>query len=631
MANLDLVNLSEIQVSEFGGLFSRGMGDTVPLGYFQDCLNIDCSNKDEVKTRNGSGSIITFPHPIVRIALYKRLNETSRFLILDNGGNLYDSVISLVAPIISNPAFLDFSMINFNNRAYITFHNRINGVGPGVYVYQGDGTIRLAAGSPPAAFVLGVTTSVNSGSVEQGTHLFAVVFETNSGYLTAPGPALWTQYDAPGDFKVNITNIPIGPPGTIARRIVATPVLPDYDGNQFSGELFFVPDGRIPDNTTTAIELDFFDADLYASADYLLDNREVIPAGSFINIIDNRLVLGGIPGRAHDVIISTQGQPEVFDQTVDTITVDPSDSQQGVTNCITFRNSLFITKANRTYITLPLEGTDPINWNADSVDAAIGTQCFGIAAILDAKGSNTDRWFIADPAGLFTFESGLFRKPALSFNIEDIWKRINKNQFNRVQVVHDAENFVIYVSCPLDNATDVSHILCGFYGETINTYGTIIPQKISWSIYKFTPGHSSITVDVNLQGQAVLKFAGMPGNIYEMKTTGYLDSVTAIDSFMDFGLLTKFPTWISLFTHVQFRLNGVGNIDLTLKGLDGVLPVTVLDFLPLTPAQGGEIGGKINFINEKMSVKIRTSAANEYMHLVSMTILTKPKWKVRSE
>src|SRR6187399_388534 len=144
-----------VETKDFRGLWANGKHDTTPQGFFQDCLNVSIASLDEVQTRFGVSSIYVRP-TIRRSFLYKRLNETSRYLVLDTAGNFFDSLFA--APLITDVNFEDFSVVNINNRAYITFHNRVRGFGS-VYVYQGDGTIRLAAGTAPSAFVLSVVTS----------------------------------------------------------------------------------------------------------------------------------------------------------------------------------------------------------------------------------------------------------------------------------------------------------------------------------------------------------------------------------------------------------------------------------------------------------------------------------------
>jgi len=623
-ANLD--SHTPIDLREFNGLFNRGKHDTVPKGYFQDILNIAINDQDQIDTRFGVASVHVQPN-IRRTFLYKRLNETARYLILDTAGNFYDSLYA--APLITNPLFLDFSVVNINNRAYITFHDRVTGVGPGVYVYQGDGTIRLAAGAAPSAFILNVATSVNSGVIEVGTHLFAVAFETDSGFVTQPGPEIFTVYEAPGGFKANVSNIPIGPAGTVARWILATQTIPDYDGNQLGAELFFLQ--RIPDNVTTLAEVDFFDADLYVSADYLFDLLPTIPAGTFLLTYQDHLVVGGFANPAHSVLISKHRDYESFDSTISRLIVDPSDAQSGVTNGIEFRNSLILTKGNRSYISQKTDDA-PANWAVDSLDKSVGTQCFGISSFLDAKGANTDRFWLADTGGIFIFESGVFKRNEFTYNIVDTWKRVTKTAFNKVQLAQDSETEILYAAVPLDGATEVTHLLVGYYSNAVSSYALIDPRKVRWSIFTFPRRPNSILVDVNAAGEAVLKYGSLDGDINEQSLSSFLDNGIKIDSFVEFGPLQVVPGWVHHFGYLHFRIWGTGILDITLKGEDNVLQQDFPNALALSLTPGREFARKINFVNEKMCVRLGTvNNAGDHFTLYSLIIESKPKWKARVE
>jgi len=614
-----------VETKDFRGLWANGKHDTTPQGFFQDCLNVSIASLDEVQTRFGVSSIYVRP-TIRRSFLYKRLNETSRYLVLDTAGNFFDSLFA--APLITDVNFEDFSVVNINNRAYITFHNRVRGFGS-VYVYQGDGTIRLAAGTAPSAFVLSVVTSANSGHIEVGTHLFAISFETNTGFITAPGPEIFTVYEAPGGFKAVVSNIPIGPAGTVARWVIATQVQPDFDGNQLSPEYFFAQ--RIPDNTTTSVEVDFYDSELYVSADYLFDLMPTIPAGTFIFSYQDRLTLGGFAAQAHSVLSSKQRDYESFDTATSRLIIDPSDAQSGCTNGLQFRNSLIITKGNRSYIAQGIL-ENPSDWPVDSLDPGIGTQCFGIAQFIDAKGGTTERFFQADGAGVFLFESAIYKRNEFTYNIADIWKRITRTAFNKVQLALDAENQVLYAAVPLDGATEVSHLLTAYFSDAVSNYALVDAKKVRWTINTFQQRPSSIMVDVDLGGRATLKYGSMDGDIHEQIPFQYLDNGFVINSFVHFGPQQLMAGWVHHFAKLHFRIWGVGQLDLFIAGEDGALPQDIPNAFVLGLLPGREFSRKINFVNEKMTVRLGTvNNAGDRFILYSLIVEMKPKWKSRVE
>jgi hypothetical protein len=626
MPKIDLINHSPLAVKQWKGLYSRGTDDSVPPGYFIDCLNLDFE-QNEVITRPGLVEDLTQAN-IRRMAIYKRLNETPRYLYLTTSGDLYDSLYPST-PIVSNAAFLDFSMINYFNRAYITFHNRIAGIsGVNLYVYEGSGpgTIRFAAGSPPTGFSLGVATSASAGDVEVGTHLFALAFETSSGFITKPGPDNFTVYDAPGGFAVDLSAIALGPSGTVARWILASMSTGSYDGNQFGQELFFAY--RIPDNTTTTLTaLSFFDADLINSADYLFDNLSLIPAGLGITSYGNRLALYGVPGFEYYVFLSKAGDPETFDETAGIILIDPSDAITSVVNLMEFRNSLYIFNKNRTYITSDNSG-DPDTWEVDSVDKGIGSSVFGLSKILDYLGANTDRFFTVTHAGAYCFESGVYRKPDFSYNIKNVWDRINSAHFDLVQCVHVPDEYKVYISVPLDAATECSHLLVADYSNAFNFYGYIMPANVKWSIWNYANGSiSSIVVDFVSPNVDQLKISFLSGDIYYHNDTVKTDDGLQILSWGKLFLATGIPGWIHHFNFLSLLSQGSGTITIDLYNIDGTQHVTPNGW---TIATDRYLERKINFVSEKMAVKLSAvSHTGDWMRLVSLGISLKPMWMNR--
>lgn len=616
-----------LKQDEFRGLYSRGVSDSTPPDFFLDSQNVKFG-EGEVLTREGCSLNIT-KSGVRRFFVYKRLGETPRFIILDSNGNLFDSLAPGV-PIYTDASFVDFSMINYANRAYITPHNRIKGIsGKSLLVYEGSGSARLAAGPAPTGFSLIVANSGLAGSVEAGVHIIAVANITSSGFISAPGPEIFTTVLATGGRKLDVSSINVGPSGTVARVLLATKSIPLslFTGNQYGYELFFVPDGTINDNTTTTATIDFYDADLVSSADYLIDNLATIPAGLGLIVYQGRLGLWGEDSHQFTLRLSTVGQPEVFSGVSGFINLDPSDAVSGIKNCAEYRKSLIICTQNRIYTSAD-NGSDPNTWVVDVVDKSAGTECFGIATVLDARGSNTDRIWIADRSGLIAYE-GYAKRPELSWNIEDIWKRINKAVFNLVQVADDPVNHRIFITLPLDSSAVVSHMLMADYSKAFTPYGTLDEKQMKWTFWAFPSPAVSIAADLDsVTSYPVLHVALTAGNIYTVKSTLTDDFGNAIDSYVQLALKNVLAGWIHHFGCLKFRVTGTGNMNVLLTGEDGSLPTSV-GSIPLSSAPGGEPEKLINFTNEKMSVKLRTSLFGERFVLSQIITYLKPMWAKR--
>jgi len=111
-----------------------------------------------------------------------------------------------------------------------------------------------------------VANSATAGQISPGVHQCVCIFQTRTGYLTAPSPS--ANFTATGGFKVDVSRIPIGPSNVIARIIAFTganganffylPVPPQLNG---------VASGTstvVSDNTSTSATFDFTDEALFA-------------------------------------------------------------------------------------------------------------------------------------------------------------------------------------------------------------------------------------------------------------------------------------------------------------------------------------------------------------------------------
>lgn len=579
-------------ITEFKGLFDRGDDESCLPDHFEEELNLFYEFQ-KLSRRWGSVLGITSGFAINRWHIYNRTGEAPRLLILDNTGKLWDSAVGFVTPILDIVAMIDFSMITLFNRAYITPHDRNRGIpSEVVYVYQGSGVARPAAGTAPSGFTLGVATSGTAGNVEIGERIFAVVFESDTGYISAPGPAIFTRYTAPGGFAVNFSSVQVGPAGTIKRHIVSSTKLPTlYDGNQLSVEYFFIPNATINDNTTTTLNaVSFYDSQLISSADYLLDQLSSIPAGVGIGKYKGSLVVWGTNASERLIYVSDAGKPESIDG-VDNVIEVPDDGGGGVKNCIGYRNLFYIHKQQRSYVVSD-SGSDPVFWVPDPIDSSVGTDCFGIGEILDQAGIILDYYVIAD-RGALRLMDGTF-KTELSWKIENRWKRINKAAFNTVQVVVDPILKRIYCAVPLDAATSPSHILVCDFGAGLTM------EAVKWGTWTLPTAAVSIGVDVNnTTKKTIFKFSPLTGNVYNLDPDSTNDYGTAIPyRFKTAHLGFSSVDGISQFVVARMRVRGIGSLQLDIVGLDDlnlINPGTIL----LIPTPGRPYDFKFNYNSTK--------------------------------
>lgn len=612
-----------LEVISFGGLYGRGRYyDSVPRDHFIDSLNL-ITNGDEIVTRDGFSPSITLAN-LRQIAIYKREGEASRLLALDNTGKLFDTTSSLVTPILNIVGMLGFSSITQYNRCFISPHNGVKGLsGEFVYVYQGSGTARKAAGLAPVGDFTAVVGSPSSGTIDAGTHLIACCYETDSGFVTPPGNIQALVFD--GTTNVNITNAPIGPGGTAKRRFIMSQAIQDYNGDTEGYEMFFVPEGEIEDNVTTTISLDCYDDALQITADYTFDQMETLPAGVSLGVYDVRLIICGPNDNSSIVWVSGQTSPESINALAGFIVCDPFETE-GVKNCLEYRGSLYLFKGNpgHTYCATD-NGTEASTWDAPRIDSTVGADIMGISQFVDSKGANADFFLTADVNGLFLFNGSYAKDFPLSYKIKNWWDRINKAYMNSVQIIVDPTQTNIYILVPLDSATSPSHILVADYSQGLDY------ENIKWHIWNSAEFQiQSITVDLsNTTRKNYLRCAGRAGNIYDQVIDQRNDNGTAIDNYFISALMYEAQGWIHHFSGLALKVLGSGSLSLTGYTLDYPTTTISLPSLTLSSNPNREYLLPINISNEKMAFKARLNLSGSYMIVRYYSLYSQPVWATR--
>lgn len=378
-----------------------------------------------------------------------------------------------------------------------------------VAVYKNDLTaFRTAAGAAPtASAAMGAANGV-AGKVEAGLHIIAVAYETDSGHITIPGPLVGgvytpTQYTAPGALKINLTGIPTGPAGTVARHILASKIARNFNNDVTVPELFFVPGGKINNNTATTLTIDFYDTELLSSADYLLDLLATIPCGFGLTLYKGRLVSYGefnsASGDNSTVRYSESGKFESVDSTGGFQNVYPGNGQVGVMNAIEQDGALYLFKKDRVYVTRD-NGGPPNSWPIDLVDV-LGTHQDGIAKVDDSdlslyKGAG----IIQNDRGIYRFRGG-FEERALTYQIEDIYRTevITRSFSGTTQlggsIVVDSERKLLFAIVTDDYYDDITNNVKGpstvFVG---NFEDGLDPDNIRWTIFSVPRDGDNLSV-----------------------------------------------------------------------------------------------------------------------------------------
>lgn len=463
-------------IEDFGGWWNRGDPESAPSDHFIQADNVQYFQSG-VETRDGIITYLSNPTPPIKfLRIYNYVTLQGQSLIaLADGGKIYHikgSPKAIVGPILTIPAMEDFGFVAINGRAYISpfkTYTDINGdtyqlgiQNEFIYVYKGDGTpARKAAGTPPVGTpLLAAMGNILPGiTSDAGKHLIAVVYETDTGYFTSLGPAVYANVDFTGIHEIVVSNIPVSPDSWVKKRhLVSTKMIPEYNGDQNGYQYFFIPGGNIDDNTTTTKTLTYFDADLLSDASHLSDNFGEIPAGVCLNTYHSRLVivgefgttetLTGLPAGVTDnrsiARLSVAGEPEAINK-IEGIIIVPLDGT-ALTNVQEFRDILYIFKKTRTFAYSDNQD-EPASWQEELLDQGVGAPVHGIATVLDTGGVNTDFLLIVDWSGLMLF-NGVYSQPEMTWKIEDFWRVLDRNLFHQVQIVNDSLNKHLWITLP---------------------------------------------------------------------------------------------------------------------------------------------------------------------------------------
>lgn len=482
-------------ISKFNGLYKRGHPDDTPEDHFQGSNNMRHLGENIV-TREGITisqdiNAITPLQNVRRIYNYPMLTQNS-LLVLSYDPNTSTGTISHVVnsttqyTVLSTTGMTDFAFVPFGGRAYIspfgTFDNNGENVEKGLqneflYVYKGDGVAaRKAAGASIGAGMTAATGAV--GHTDAGLHVYGVVSETDTGYLSPPGSLL--SFTNTSTNSVSFGTIPTsGDPHVVRRHIVASKAIVGFNGDLEGYDLFFIPGATINDNTTTFLNnVSFYDQDLLEDASHLFDNYTEIPAGAFLTLYHGRLVLGATYADFNLVLVSALGEPEAINQIDGILATQPNGFP--VSNAAEFRDVLYVFRPNST-MSFTDNGDEPSSWPEIEVDGALGTRPHGIGKFLNSTTQSVDYLIVATYQGVSIFNGG-YSTPELSWKIEALWKSYNRNLFGNVEVNVNTVKKRIYIVTP------ERYLLVAFFQKGMN------PKEIQWEPWTFVQPLNTLCV-----------------------------------------------------------------------------------------------------------------------------------------
>lgn len=336
-----------------------------------------------------------------------------------------------------------------------------------------DLTVPFVAGALQNPTSGGITAknSATDGFCDLGLHIIGVVYETDTGFLTAPGPeVLAVQTFVNLNKAVDIAGIPVSPDSFVTKRhLVASKAIQNYNGDDDGYQLFFIPEGTIENNIDTTKTVSFYDIDLLEDASYLIDNFSEIPAGVCLTEYQGRLVLTTPFTDISLAHLSAPGEPEAIDQ-VDGHIIMPLDGNP-ITNAQEFRQILYTFKKTRTTAWND-NGDVPSTWLPTTLDQGIGASVHGIAQVLDSGGVNVEFLLVVYFGGIYLF-NGAYASHPLTFKIDDFWFELERDDFRNIQILNDSLTAIIYITLP------DKRMLTGDYTNGLD------PKSIKWGKWSF--------------------------------------------------------------------------------------------------------------------------------------------------
>jgi hypothetical protein len=698
-----------IELNEFAGIWARGNPDEVPQNHAVDCLNMKLDSKGKAITRYGTSLLAAGPAGKVLIQFFQSgilpspvANDTVsalNWIFLDNAGNLYMN--SDTTPIYSLGGMADFAALNLFNRTFISPNAGRFGFQGSVlqifYNYNNTWICRDAAGFAPreATALFNATQTTNPGDVPVGIHQFAIIYETDTGYQTQPGPKIpadvlsitagnptnifttfdqvntgdyvyitgmtgswsglngywlatslgdsafqvafdstglgaatgtivvWgvfspTSLNCDGIHTVLLNDIPTGPSYVKQRIIVAT----QAGGSEF----FFIPNGVINDNSTTSLEINFFDTDLVISADSYFNLLEQIPSGTGLCTYNGTLVIVGTFFNFNTALVSNVSSPESFDDTQGFCEIPTESDGNNLVTCAVLREILYLIREVGFWSAQDNGSGNPSTWPVSVVDGTVGSYQNSLCAFtstISGASDTGDIILLGSKEGIYIFD-GTVRRPELTFKIQDLYEQIpvavGAGGLNRMCVRLSIWTHQLFIAVPDSGTGYPTYLLVGDYDPL---EGILDPMAIRWSRFVFPFNPTAILTTSNL---LMISNNATPG-VFQIDPTQTSDYGTVIiDNFYQTFFCTVLFGWVIFFKGVRVRGLSNNNIKLTLISLDNVTTALPPVFIA---AAGQEYLRLINFVNEKMSVKIETDVLNATLNINRVEIMGIPRWQVR--
>ena len=450
-----------VPVVRFGSLVTLWPPEKLPNGVSSGCRNVRFTPSSVISREGLSLAISTGVNsPITGLAglvpqpVGDGQSAASMPLLFDAAGNLWQEspagsavLQRLASSAVALPSRSFMQSALAYNRAWLAFGDgRVGAIPPA----SADGVHLDPVALPAPAGSAAAADAASAGNVAAGFRYGIVLYQTRSGYMTAPqSPFSW---NAAGGKQVAVTNLPIGPEQVTARIVAFT-----VAGGSNAGPYFAIGESQsiqgvqetstwVGDNTSTSAVFNFDDTFLAASTDCTAAFRKIQPpaeAAVMYSPSTRRLLYWGESSAPSLVRISQPDDPETFYGDTGFALIAENDGQR-ITACFEFKGQIFVAKQNSLYLLIPTTGA-PATWDVRIANDRVGVsgpRAFDVAADFVA---------FAHPSGCYVFDGG---DPVLvSLEVDDLWRRINWDYAHLIWVHIDPASRELRIGAPLDAST----------------------------------------------------------------------------------------------------------------------------------------------------------------------------------
>lgn len=515
---------------------------------------------------------------------------------LNNPVPAYDLGMKLFNDSISRTPYT-LTIAFHNNFAYIAVADKTgNGCTPCLIATAAGGVVDVAF-SAYASYKSGLElggglgmsfTSIGAGACSPGQARYAIVLQTGTGYLTPPLIQTAPSFGTASRIQASIS-IPTGygiyGSGTVylLKTRVDNPNawywVPNDPGSGTIGSVPYVNSGGGPQTFTFIVNIS--DADMAASLDSADDQwfgfqqfRYPTLRGpfspQFVTLYGKRMCYGvGNTLYASDI---NDPQQVTADRHV---VQSPKELQLGFAFSLAGSADLFLT-GTRWIARVTDNGDVPATWAPPIVISdTIGAPFPGCVC---HRTAGSFAWIVAD-SGVYVFDGSMGEKP-VTFLVSDQWARVNWNAAYCIETEDNVVERVLYVTVPLDGATEVTAVFCIDYSNGLRFDAV----DISLDVYA-GDGSYSVAVGSDELGISRVWFGSDSGNLLQQSPTATMDPHSVISSTWESGFVRNPGDFAS-------RMVRVGGMDVWARGDSSFLirvygPEKLRVVYPLLVSQAG--------------------------------------------